>query len=321
MNVPDVKGRKDIIDLYLKKIVYAKPGTEGGVDSELLARATPGMTGAQLESLINTAAIHAANRGADRVQMADMEEARDRVWMGPALKSKKVTPEDMKMVAYHEGGHTLAQLLTPGASELHKVTILPRGRSGGATFSLPDESSYQTKKQILAYIDVCMGGRVAEELLNGPMAVTTGAGMDMTQASSAARRFVSTYSMSDLGLAVYDRNDRESFPSEAKQAAIDAEVERMLDASYKRVFALIKDHRTELDRLAAALLERESLTAEECRDVVAGKTLPPLLSSGKDKEKDSADKPRGGKEKEGKEKKDKEKGKEKEKPKVGGVWS
>jgi ATP-dependent metalloprotease len=184
--------------------------------------------------------------------------------------------KNLQLTAYHEGGHTLAALLTQGADPVHKVTILPRGFSGGATYSLPRDEDYHTRQNVLAAIDVCMGGRAAEELVNGAAFVTTGAGMDMRQASSLARRFVMNYSMSDLGLSYYSVDDPAAKPSPEKQAVIDAEVERVLQDSYKRVIGLLGARRADLDRLAHALLEYETLSADECTEVIAGRALPSL---------------------------------------------
>jgi ATP-dependent metalloprotease len=265
--LPDVKGRKEIIDLYLTKVVAAR-----AIDSELLAKATPGFSGAQLEALVNSAALMAAHRGAEQVYMSDFEEARDKLIMGPAKKSRVRRPEAMKLTAYHEGGHTLTALLTKGTDPLHKVTILPRGFSGGATYSLPKDDELATRESILAQIDVCMGGRAAEEIVYGPDKITTGAGMDMSQASDLARRFCSLYSMSELGLSSFGNTE----PSSDRKAAIDVEVEKILRMSYMRVVNLMQGHRSELDRLATALLEHETLSADECRDVVSGKAIPSL---------------------------------------------
>lgn len=270
--LPDVKGRKEILDLYLSKVVVGR-----GIDSELMAKATPGFSGAQLEALVNSAALMAANRGSDQIEQRDVEEARDKLIMGPAKKSRVKRHEQMKLVAYHEGGHTLAHILTKGAAPLHKVTILPRGHSGGATYSLPkDTDELMTRENILAYIDVCMGGRVAEELIYGPERITIGAGMDMQQASEMARRYCMAFSMSNLGLSSYSGGGNE--PSPATKAAIDAEVERILQSSYNRVKSLISDpvNKQKLDRLATALLEHETLDAEEVHLVVEGKSLPSL---------------------------------------------
>ena len=267
--LPDVKGRQEIIELYLTKVVVSKD-----LDAALLARATPGFSGAQLEAMINSAALMAANRGADEISMVDMEEARDKVIMGPAKKGRVQKAETINMTAYHEGGHTLTALLTRGANPLHKVTVLPRGMSGGATWSLPADEEYRTKENLLAEIDVAMGGRAAEELLNGADKITTGAGSDMQKASELARAIVTRLSMSDLGLTTYTEKD----PSPDKQALIDEEVERILRDSYTRVYTLLTNHRLELDRLAKALVEYETLSAEECREVIAGKALPPMKS-------------------------------------------
>lgn len=179
----------------------------------------------------------------------------------------------MKLTAYHEGGHTLAAIKTAGAHDLHKVTILPRGFSGGATYSLPRDNEMTTKEAVLAQIDVCMGGRAAEELVYGPTKVTTGAGMDMQQASRLARDYCTAYSMSSLGLSSFADGTR---PSPATQGAIDAEVERLLQESYARVKGLLADNRGQLDLLAGALLEHETLDADEVRAVIAGKKLASL---------------------------------------------
>jgi ATP-dependent metalloprotease len=266
--LPDVKGRQEIVELYLSRVVASRT-----LDPLLLARATPGFSGAQLEALINSAALMAAQRGADCIEPADIEEARDKLIMGPAKKSRVQKAELLRLTAYHEGGHTLAALKTPGAMDLHKVTIMPRGFSGGATYSLPRDDELETKEAVLAAIDVCMGGRVAEELVYGDSKVTTGAGMDMRQASALARRFCMAYSMSSLGLTSYADGTE---PSPATRAAIDTEVEKILQESYGRVRSLLGDSRGQLDRLASALLEHETLDADEVRTVIGGGALPPL---------------------------------------------
>jgi ATP-dependent metalloprotease len=270
---------------------------------------------------INSAALIAANRGADQVEMPDVEEARDKVIMGPAKKSKVQQEEKLKLTAYHEGGHTLAALLTKGADPVHKVTILPRGFSGGATYSLPRDEDYHTKQNIVAAIDVCMGGRAAEELVNGADFITTGAGMDMRQASSLARRYVMNYSMSDLGLSFYSVDDSTAKPSPEKQAIIDAEVEKILQTSYKRVVSLLRERRSDLDSLAKALLEYETLSAEECKEVIAGRPLPALRAkSSQPPHPPSSDKP-GKETKQSKSTNSSSKQPNEAIPKVGGVWT
>jgi len=176
------------------------------------------------------------------------------------------------MTAFHEAGHTLVALLTHSSQHLHKVTILPRGGSGGATYFLPDhkDDGYTTLAEILAEIDVSMGGRVAEEMLLGPDNVTTGAGSDMAQATELAKRFCSLYGMSKIGLSSFARVE----PSPLTKTMIDKEVEVILDEAYARVKNLLKTNRDKLSLLAEALLVHETLTAEQCGDVVSGKLLP-----------------------------------------------
>jgi Peptidase family M41 len=213
---------------------------------------------------------------------------------GPAKKSAVKKPDTLRLTAYHEGGHTLAAMLIKGTSPLHKVTILPRGHSGGATYSLPRDEEYRTRENLMAEMDVCMGGRAAEELVNGPNMITTGAGSDMKQASNLARAIVMQLSMSQLGLTYHSSDDPRSKPSPEKQAAIDAEVEKLLQESYKRVLNLLAEKRKELDLLAAALLEHETLSAEQCQDVIAGKKLPPPLTAGSKPSTPAAETPRDG---------------------------
>jgi ATP-dependent metalloprotease FtsH len=271
--LPDINGRREILDLYLSKVPVGE-----GVDPQLLAAATPGMSGAAIATMVNTAAIEAAKAGRKAVSMEDLEEARDKTWMGPAMRSRRRTAKDLELTAYHEGGHTIASLLTRGAAELHKVTVLQRGNAGGITFFLDDESQGRTRQQLLAQLDVAMGGRVAEEMIYGRDLVTTGASADMQQASNIARRYVMAFAMGDHGMAVYTSNsqDRDSEPSPEVKARIDSEVELLLNESHERVKALLASNRDKLERLARALLEHETLTAEEARMVVLeGASLPP----------------------------------------------
>jgi len=266
--LPDIRGRREIIQLYLDKVPCAE-----GIDAALLAAATPGMSGAAIATMINSAAIQAAKAGRSVVTSEDLEEARDKTWMGPALRSRRRTLQEMELTAYHEGGHTLAGILTAAAQELHKVTILPRGPAGGVTFFLDDDNPMTTRKQLLARLDVAMGGRVAEELIYGHDGVTTGASSDMSQASRIARAYVRRFSMGAHGIATYSNDDDNI--SEAMRERIDAEVEELLAQSYARVTQLMTENKDKLERLAKALLEHETLTADECRLVaIEGKTLP-----------------------------------------------
>jgi len=266
--LPDVRGRREIIDLYLGRVQVGE-----GIDSALLAAATPGMSGAAIATMINSAAIAAAKAGRRTITPEDLEEARDKTWMGPAMRSRRRTLSEMELTAYHEGGHTLAGLLTPASQELHKVTILPRGPAGGVTFFLEDDNAMTTRAQLLARLDVAMGGRVAEELIYGYDQVTTGASSDMQSASRIARAYVKRFSMGAHAIATYTQDDGDT--SESVRSRIDGEVELLLSESYERVSKLLAENRPMLDRLAKALMQHETLTAEECRAVaVEGKALP-----------------------------------------------
>lgn len=245
VSLPDVKGRREILEYYLEKTVVGP-----GINSDILAKATPGFSGAQLEAMVNSAALMAASRDAEAVEMRDMEEARDKLIMGPSKVSRVITPAVKRLTAYHEGGHTLINLLSSASPPLHKVTILPRGMSGGATYNLPKEDM-RTKTDMLAMIDIALGGRVAEELVFGADNVTTGASSDFQQASSLARSYILQLSMSDIGMSSFDP---QFGISEVRRAAVDEEVERMLKDSYARVKALLTRNRPALDRLADALV-------------------------------------------------------------------
>jgi ATP-dependent metalloprotease len=255
--LPDVKGRREIIELYLSRVVC-----DEGVSAELLAKATPGFSGAQLEALINSAALMAAARGSDSIEGSDVEEARDKLIMGPSKLSRVKNAEAQRLTAFHEGGHTLVSMLTPGTSPLHKVTILPRGQSGGATFMLPNDTALRTKASILAEIDVSMGGRAAEEIVYGVDGITSGASGDMEGASRLARAYCTAFAMSEVGMASFAPPGSSGgggwTASPDRHAMLDLEVEKILKASYARVKALLEKNRLSLDRLAAALVRPPS---------------------------------------------------------------
>ena len=269
--LPDVKGRREILDLYLARCVV-----EEGVSSELLSRATPGFSGAQLEALVNSAALMAAARGSDCVEAGDLEEARDKLIMGPSKLSRVRNAEQQRLTAFHEGGHTLVSMLTPGTAPLHKVTILPRGNSGGATFMLPRDNALRTRASILAEIDVSMGGRAAEELVYGVEQVTSGASGDMQGASSLARAYCAAFAMSEVGMASFGEPGGGGGgwgASPERHALLDAEVEKILKASYSRTKALLEKNRASLDRLAAALVRKGGGGTGR----FLGRAMPPLL--------------------------------------------
>src|SRR5579884_4272750 len=284
VDMPDVKGREQILRVHTRKIPLAP-----NVDLERIAKGTPGLSGAELSNIVNEAALLAARRNKAAVDMADFEDAKDKVMLGLERKSLVLSEEERRLTAYHEAGHALVNLKVPGLDPLHKVTIVPRGRALGITFSLPEEDRHNyTKAYILGRLAMAYGGRVAEELVFGPDKVTTGAAQDIQQATEMARRMVTQFGMSDVvgPIAVGDR-EAEIFlgrevvqrreVSERTAELVDTEVKRVLTEAYEQARAILTEHRDALDRLAAALLERETLDREEVELVVAGRPLPPLV--------------------------------------------
>ena len=283
VDMPDVKGREQILRVHTRKIPLATK-----VNLERIARGTPGLSGAELSNIVNEAALLAARRNKAAVDMADLEDAKDKVMLGLERRSMVLSDEERRLTAYHEAGHAIVSLKVPGLDPLHKVTIVPRGRALGITFSLPEEDRHNyTKQYILGRLAMAYGGRVAEELVFGPDKVTTGAAADIQQATEMARRMVTQFGMSDVvgPIAVGDR-EAEIFlgrevvqrreVSERTAELVDTEVKRVLTDAYEQARNILADHRAALDRLAATLLERETLDREDVEAVVAGKTLPPV---------------------------------------------
>uniref|UniRef100_A0A915CS69 AAA+ ATPase domain-containing protein n=1 Tax=Ditylenchus dipsaci TaxID=166011 RepID=A0A915CS69_9BILA len=276
---PDLAGRKDIFALYLDKITH-----ERNIDVETLAKGSTGFTGADIENMVNQAALKAATEGCNLVFMRHLDEARDRVLMGPARKQGRFPDEETnRNTAFHEAGHTLVAYYTKDAIPLHKVTIIPRGMSMGHTAFLPQKDTYQvTRSQLLAQLDVCMGGRVAEELIFGNDNVTTGAADDLKNATRLATEMVKQYGMSPSGIglrdftvgqesnALFNVNDRSPQTNEA----IDQEIKKLLEDSYSRAKEILTKHRKEHESLARDLLKYETLTAEEVRLSVNGLPIP-----------------------------------------------
>lgn len=283
---PDVRGRLAILKVHSK----GKP-IDDDVDLDILARRTPGFTGADLSNLVNEAALLAARRDKKKIYMIEMEEAVERVMAGPERKSHIMNDEEKRLTAYHEGGHTLVGMLLKHADPVHKVTIIPRGRAGGYTLMLPKEDrNYATKSELLDRLKVAMGGRVAEEVVLKE--ISTGASQDIQQATRMVRGMVMQYGMSDvLGPVAYgegqnhqvflgrDFNHERNY-SEEVASEIDKEVRKYLEAAYEACRKLIIANRDKLDLIAEALIERETLTAKQ---------LEELLTTGKladDDEKD-----------------------------------
>jgi cell division protease FtsH len=280
---PDVKGREGILRVHLKKIPTAPD-----VDVAVLARGTPGMSGADLANLVNEGALLAARKGNDSVYMADLEEAKDKVMLGAERKSMVLSDDEKKLTAYHEAGHAVVALRFPGLDPVHKVTIIPRGRALGITSSLPeaDRHSY-SRDYLVARLVMLFGGRVAEEMTFGPEKVTTGAGNDIERATALARRMVTQFGMSDaIGPMAIGDSEQEVFlgrdigqrrqVSEQTAQLVDAEVKRLLDEAIDTARRILREHEALMEIIAQALLERETIDREEVELLAAGKTLPPL---------------------------------------------
>ena len=273
---PDLRGREQILKVHTRQT----PLTEN-VDLSVIARGTPGFSGADLANLVNEAALNAARFNKKKVEMIDFEYAKDKVMMGPERKSMIMTEEEKRNTAYHEGGHALVAALLPDADPLHKVTIIPRGRALGVTMQLPIEDKYShTKEYLDATITVMMGGRIAEEKFLGHM--TTGAGNDIEKATDLARKMVCEWGMSELGPLTFGKVDGEVFLgrdfgrtqdySQETANRIDAEVRRIVTTAYDRATKIIGEHENVMHRLARTLLEKEVLDGEEVLQIIAEET-------------------------------------------------
>jgi len=273
--IPDLKGREAILRVHTRKTPLAED-----VDLSLIAKGTPGFTGADLENLVNEAALIAARKGKDRVSMGDFEEAKDKVLMGPERKSMILSGEERRSIAYHEAGHAFVAKFTPGADPVHKVTIIPRGQALGLTQQLPqDDRHIYTKDYLLAAITVLLGGRAAEELFLGH--VTTGSGNDIEKATEIARKMVSQWGMSErLGPLSFGRKEEQVFLgkelvmhkdySEKTAEEIDLEVRRIVEECYERAKSILKENAPRVQKLVEVLLEKESLSGEELNQILEG---------------------------------------------------
>ncbi|KAJ2031286.1 hypothetical protein IW146_007424 [Coemansia sp. RSA 922] len=264
--LPDVRGRAAILKVHSKKIQLASD-----VDLNIVARGTPGFSGAELQNLLNIAAIEATKQRAKRVSNKHLDFAKDRILMGSERKSAVITPEAKLATAYHEGGHTLAAMYTPGAMPLHKVTIMPRGHALGVTMQLPEADKVSTNKvEYQAMLDVSMGGRAAEELVYGLDGVTSGCSSDLRKATQVATAMVSQFGMNDsVGLVSYTEEEIGRLSAEGR-GAIEAEIRQLNHAANQRVMKLLSNHREELERLALALVEYETLDKNEIERAVKG---------------------------------------------------
>lgn len=271
---PDYTGRKEILGLYLGKIMAKE------IDVELLARGTTGFTGADLESMVNQAALRAAIDGCNSVSMKYLESARDKVLMGPERKSRIPDEEANMITAYHEGGHAIVAFYTKDSHPLHKVTIIPRGPSLGHTAYIPEKERYHvTKSQLLAMMDTMMGGRAAEELVFGPDKITSGASSDLKQATSIATHMVKDWGMSErVGLRTVAEGSKPfsgDMLGPSTNEMIDSEIKKIMSDSYERAKQILKMHAKEHKALAEALMKYETLDADDIKAIMADK--PPNI--------------------------------------------
>jgi cell division protease FtsH len=283
VDAPDVKGREAILRVHLRKIPTAPD-----VSVPILARGTPGMVGADLANLVNEGALLAARRNRDMVFMQDLEDAKDKVMLGAERRSLVMREEERRLTAFHEAGHAVCALKVQGNDPLHKLTIVPRGRALGLAFTLPEDDRVSvTRQELEAQLAMCYGGRIAEELVFGRERVTTGASSDIQRATALARRYVTQWGLSDaVGPVAISENSQEVFlgrdfgqrreVSEKMAELVDSEVGRVLNEALERARATLTEHRDLLDRLALALLERETLGREDIDVLVAGRELPPM---------------------------------------------
>jgi cell division protease FtsH len=284
--LPDIRGREEILKVHMRKVPVS-----GDVKADIIARGTPGFSGADLANLVNEAALFAARTNKRLVDMEDFEKAKDKIMMGAERRSMVMSEDEKMNTAYHESGHAVVAKLVPKSDPVHKVTIIPRGRALGLTMQLPEEDRYAYDRQyLMSRIAVLFGGRIAEELFMNQM--TTGASNDFERATAMARDMVTRYGMSDLGVMVYGENDGEVFlgrsvtqhknVSEATMQKVDAEIRRIIDEQYALARKLLEDHRDKVEAMTKALLEWETIDAEQIDDIMEGKPpRPPKPSQSK----------------------------------------
>jgi cell division protease FtsH len=270
--LPDIRGREKILDVHMRKTPIAP-----NVDKTVLAKGTPGFSGADLENLVNEAALIGAKRDKEKVEMEDFEDAKDKVFMGLERKSKVIREEDRKTTAYHEGGHALVARFLPGTDAVNKITIIPRGHAAGITWFLPEERDYKYKDQLESELAVAYGGRVAEEVVFDR--ISTGAANDIKQATALAEKMIRSWGMSEeLGLLSYAKGEEQIFLgreisqhrdySEATAKKIDEEIKKLVDRSYQRAKTVLEENLDILHQLVELLLEKETVQGKELDDLI-----------------------------------------------------
>ncbi|RLZ11102.1 ATP-dependent metallopeptidase FtsH/Yme1/Tma family protein [Acinetobacter sp. 2JN-4] len=278
VGLPDIRGREQILNVHLKKLPSVT-----GVDLKILARGTPGFSGAQLANLVNEAALFAARRNKNTVDMHDFEDAKDKIYMGPERKSMVIREEERRATAYHEAGHAIVAEILPGTDPVHKVTIMPRGWALGVTWQLPeqDQTSHY-KDKMLNELSILFGGRIAEEVFINQM--STGASNDFERATKMARAMVTKYGMSDaLGVMVYEDENQSGFfgnvgsrtISEATQQKVDEEVRRILDQQYKVARDILENNQDIAHAMVKALMDWETIDRDQIRDIMEGREPQP----------------------------------------------
>ncbi|HVZ82881.1 MAG TPA: ATP-dependent zinc metalloprotease FtsH [Terracidiphilus sp.] len=282
VGLPDVRGREEVLRVHVKKVPVGDD-----VNLNVLARGTPGFSGADLANMVNEAALNAARVNRKQVLMYDFELAKDKVLMGAERKSMLLTDHEKKVTAYHEAGHAMVSFFREHSDPIHKVTIIPRGMALGVTVYLPDDRHNYTREYLESRLATAYGGRVAEEIFLNQM--STGAGSDIETATDLARRMVCEYGMSRLGPLTFGKKEEQIFLgreiaqhrdfSEETARQIDMEVRRLIDDAYQSAYQILDTHRDAMHRMAVALLERETIDAEEVRLLIEGKELPPMRSS------------------------------------------
>ena len=289
VDFPDVRGREGILRVHAKKLPLA-----ADVELKIVAKGTPGLSGADLANICNEAALLAARDDSDKVTMYHFEAAKDKVMLGTERRSLVLTESERKLTAYHEAGHAVIGLRLPGLDPLHKVTIVPRGSALGLTASLPQEDRHSyTKEWLEGQLCMLFGGRVAEEMVFGPEKITTGAGNDIERATAMARQMVTRFGMSDvIGLMAIGQADQEVFLgrelvqrreiSEHTAQQVDQEIKRVLDEAEERARSIVTEHKDLLERIAQALLDRETLDSVEISLLDTGEELPPPTNGGEE---------------------------------------